>query len=79
MKSQVLLPLLSLLAHQVNGFELLETSLGNLNGRYGRSDWGKGTALRGRQDSVGPDGDILGTVRKLCQKCMELREKGFGD
>ena len=32
MKSQVLLPLLSLLAHQVNGFELLETSLGNLNG-----------------------------------------------
>ena len=32
MKSQVLLALLSLLAHQVYGFELLETPLGNLNG-----------------------------------------------
>ncbi len=32
MKSQVLLPLLSLLTHQVNGFELLEMSLANLNG-----------------------------------------------
>jgi hypothetical protein len=79
MKSQVLLAMFSLLAHQVDAFKLFETPLGDPTGGSGGLDWGKGTALRWRQGRAGPDGDILGTVRKLCQKCTELREKGFGD
>jgi hypothetical protein len=69
-KSQVLLTLFSLLAHQVNSFELLETSLGDPDGRQDGCDWGKGRALCWRQGGVRPDGAPLGTGRKLCQSCM---------
>jgi hypothetical protein len=41
-----------------------------------RLDGRKRTAVRWRQARVG---DPLDTVRKLCQNCMELREKGFHD
>ena len=78
-KSQILPALVSFLAHEMNSFELLETPLSDQNGRHSGLDWGKGRALRWRQAGVWPDGDSLGTVRKLCQKCNELLEKGLHD
>ena len=69
-KSEILLTLFSLLAHKVNSFELLETSLSDPNSRQDGLDSGKGRALCWRQGGVRPEGAPLGTVRKLCQKCM---------
>ena len=65
------------LADQANAFELLEPELGEANGGQ---DGLKGSAEKsgsGWGSSVGPTTVTYVTVRKLCQKCIDMKGKGF--
>ena len=64
------------LADQANAFELLEPELGEANGGQ---DGLKGSAEKsgsGWGSSVGPTTVTYVTVRKLCQKCIDMKGKG---